>query len=245
VRWLFLLGVSIDLAGAALVGWSVYAQSGAERREEALSKLGSNFWIVLFREEEQAYVRAGLFLLGIGFALQLIGYVVGFGWPAGALALVLAIVVGGAAFFIGNKRAARAVPIQLSRPDDRPRIVDERAGFGVATLGDVLTYRRLYTERMKGRKLRRGLCIVHPQISGGSWVFACPECGRNHMNLATPGLATVFCSTCCREFPARFPANHNEIEWLLLKRQRPEERNWKLGQATEELSLEAVQPDPR
>jgi hypothetical protein len=46
MRWPFLFGVSIDLAGVAPVGWSVYAQSGAERREEALLKYGSNFWIV-------------------------------------------------------------------------------------------------------------------------------------------------------------------------------------------------------
>ena len=52
MRWLIIVGVSVDLAGAALVGWSVYAQSTAERREEALTRLGGNLWVILFREEE-------------------------------------------------------------------------------------------------------------------------------------------------------------------------------------------------
>jgi hypothetical protein len=234
MRWLFLLGVSIDLAGAALVGWSVYAQSGAERREEALAKFGSNFWIVLFREAEQAYVRVGLFLLAVGFALQLTAYVIGFGWPVGALALLVAMTVGGGAFFIGNRRAKRAAPLQLSRPDDRPRIGDERSGFGVATFKDVLTYRRLYANRIRGRKLQARQYVVRPQISDGNWIFRCPECGPSHVNRATPGLETVVCSTCSGEFPARFPEDYPQIERLLLERSNPRERNWKPGQPTED-----------
>jgi hypothetical protein len=240
MRWLFVLGVSIDLAGAALVGWSVYAQSGAERREEALTKFGSNFWIILFREEEQAYVKAGLYLLGLGFLLQLIGYVGGFGWPAGAVALLIAATAGGSAFLIGRNLAARAVPLELSRHEDKTRIGDERAGFGVATLQDVLTYRRLYAQRMLRRTLRSRPYIVRPHIAGGNWVFQCPECGSNYISLATPGLETVVCSSCSGEFPARFPANRAEIERVLLKRPKPDERHWKPGQSTEGLSLEAT-----
>jgi hypothetical protein len=237
MRWPVVLGVSIDLAGAALVGWSVYAQSAVERREEALTRLGGNFWVILFREEEQAYVRAGLSLLGIGFALQLIGYVTGFGWPAGAIALLVGLLAAGGAFLIGDKLAGRAVPLKLSRPGDRPGIGDERSNFGVETLEDVETLRRLYASRMHGWTLRRRMHIVRPEISGGDWVFRCPDCGPNHVNLATPGLGTVVCSTCSGEFPARFPANRVEIERLLLKREQPEERNWKPGQPTEELKL--------
>ena len=48
MRWLIIVGVSVDLAGAALVGWSVYAQSAAERREEALTRMGGNFWVTSF-----------------------------------------------------------------------------------------------------------------------------------------------------------------------------------------------------
>jgi hypothetical protein len=236
MRWLVVVGVSIDLAGAALVGWSVYAQSAVERREEAVTRFGGNFWVILFREEEQAYVRAGLSLLVLGFSLQLIGYVGGFGWPGGAAALLIALLVAGGAFFVGDKVAGRAVPLKLSRPDKRPAIGDERTNFGVETLQDVETLRHLYASRMHGKTLQPRQHIVRPEISGGNWIFRCPDCGPSNVNLATPGLKTVVCTSCFGEFPARFPTNRAEIERVLVERwAKPEERNWKVGQSTEEL----------
>jgi hypothetical protein len=49
--------LSLEIAGAVLVAWTVFARSPVENREEALTKFGSNFWIVLFREREQAYAQ--------------------------------------------------------------------------------------------------------------------------------------------------------------------------------------------
>jgi hypothetical protein len=237
MRWLFVIGISFDLAGAALVVWTISIRSPAETREEALSVFGSNFWIVLFREREQAHVRAGLGLLGLGFVLQLAGYVTGFSWPTRALALFVAAAVACAAFVIARTVSARTVPIELSRPEERDAIRDERYGFGLATFEDVLTWRRLYARRIHGRKLRRRQYIVSPRINGGSWTFRCPECGPNYYSLATPGLPTVVCSTCSGEFPARFPQDRAEIERLLLKRPKAENRTWE-GQTLEELRRE-------
>jgi hypothetical protein len=60
VEWLLVIGISFELAGAALLAWTIYSRSAAGNREEAVSVLGSNFWIIVFRDREQAYVRAGL-----------------------------------------------------------------------------------------------------------------------------------------------------------------------------------------
>jgi hypothetical protein len=142
---------------------------------------------------------------------------------------------GAGAFVVGNKVAAQAVPVKLSRSETQKRIGDERSGYGVATTQDVLVYRRLYAERMQGTRLRPRNYVVRPQISGGNWIFRCPDCGQSHASLATPGLETVVCSTCSGEFPARFPDDREEIERLLLARPNEAERNWQPGQSPAEL----------
>jgi hypothetical protein len=238
MRWLFVVGISLELAGAVLVAWAVYARSPAENRQEALSTLGSNFWIILFRERDQAYVRAGLIVLAIGFAVQLAGYLAGFSWPSWGLALLAAAATGGSAFVIAQKFASRAVPLELVRDEATDVIKDERHGFGVATLDDVLLFRKLVADRLYGRKLRRRVYIVSPRISAGVWTFSCPECGSNHWSVATPDLSTAVCSSCSGEFPARFPERRGEIERLLLARRDENKRNWQPGQAIDELRRE-------
>jgi hypothetical protein len=187
MEWLIVVGVSIDLAGAALIGWSVYKQSAAERREEAQTRWGGNLWVILFREEEQAYTRVGISLLVIGFTLQLFGYVGGLGRREGAVALAVAVLVAGAAFYGGRKWAGRSVPLKLSRSDERPGIGDERTNAGVETLQDVETLRSLRASRMSGTTLHRRPHVVMPEIGGGNWIFRCPDCRPNYVNLATPG----------------------------------------------------------
>jgi hypothetical protein len=230
MRWLFVIGLSLELAGAVLLAWSVYARSRVENRQEALSVLGSNVWVIIFRERDQAYVRAGLGVLAAGFIVQLAGYLTAFPWPSWALALLVAVATGGCAFWIARRFASRAVPLELVRHDTAHVIKDERHGYGVATLEDVQALRRFVADRLYGRKLHHGSHVVSPRISAGTWVFSCPDCGSNHWSVATPELPTAVCSSCSGEFPARFPGHRAEIEQLLLARPDPDKRNWQPGE---------------
>jgi hypothetical protein len=225
MEWLFVLGVTFDIAGAALVAWAIVARPPVENREEALTKFGANFWIVLFREREQAQVRVGLAVLGFGFLLQLIAYVVKFSWPKSGIAVVVAVAVLGGTFLVGRRLARLPIPQLVRQPVDHV-IGDERHLYGVATLEDVVAWRRLYADRLYGRPLQRRLHIVRPQISSGNWIFRCPDCGPGYVNPATPGLPTVVCSTCSGEFPAHFPDRRIEIENSLLEIPNPEQRTW-------------------
>ena len=67
MRWLFVIGLALDLAGATLIGWTIYSQTAAETREEVHMRWGGNFWVLLFRLREQAYVRVGMALVVVGF----------------------------------------------------------------------------------------------------------------------------------------------------------------------------------
>jgi hypothetical protein len=125
--------------------------------------------------------------------------------------------------------ATRAVPVRLLESwgsEGRDVIGDERRGWGLATIDDVLTMRDLYANRMHGKSLRHREYVVKPKISGGTWTFRCPDCGPNYSSVATPGLPTVVCSTCSGEFSATFPKDRIEIERLLLARPDVYKRNW-------------------
>jgi hypothetical protein len=120
VRWLFAIGLALDLAGAALIAWTIYSQTAAETREEAHTRWGGNFWLLLFRLREQAYVRAGMALVAAGFTLQLVGYLVDFGWPTGLLAGVVAVATAAVAFAAARRFADRAVPFDYAQELDLP-----------------------------------------------------------------------------------------------------------------------------
>jgi hypothetical protein len=233
MRWLFLIGVSLDIAGAALVAWAVASRPTAENREEALTKFGGNFWIILFREREQAQVRAGLAVLAIGFAFQFAGYLGQFSMPGRLLAALIGLAIAAMAF-VGARRLARRPLPQLRRMPIENVIADERHAYGVATLDDVLVWRLLYADRMEGKSLHERPHVVKPYINAGRWIFGCPDCGANHVNSATPGLPTVVCSTCSGEFPAQFPDDREAIEQELLMRPL-DERQWTPGEALSEL----------
>jgi hypothetical protein len=71
---LFIVGVSMDLAGAITIASAVLWQTRAETIEEAGGGFGTNLWVVLLRDREQAQAWFGVLLLGVGFVLQLVGH---------------------------------------------------------------------------------------------------------------------------------------------------------------------------
>jgi hypothetical protein len=126
-RWLFVLGASVDLAGAALIAWTIYSRTSAETREEARTRYGGNLWVILFREREQAYVRSGLALLALGFTCQLVGYLSRFRFPTWLFAAFVAVAVFLAALFVAKAIAERVVPLHYRSDVRLPEgIEDER-----------------------------------------------------------------------------------------------------------------------
>ena len=238
MRWLFLFGVSLEIAGAALVAWAIVSRPPAEPLEEALTKFGANFWVILFREREQAQVRVGLGVLSVGFLCQFLGFLGMFSGAGRVFAALAGLSIGAVAFFGGKRLARRPFP-ELHRTEGVDLIRDERHGYGLATLDDVVSYRQLYADRLYGRTLRPRPTHVEGFVASGNWVFACPDCGAIHVSLATPGLDTCVCSTCSGEFPIHFPSDRDEIERVLLKNPDPDRRNWKPGESLDGLQQNA------
>lgn len=168
MRWFFVLGLSLDLAGAAVIAWTIYSQTAAETREEARARWGGNFWVLLFRLREQAHVRAGMALLATGFTLQLVGYLIGFGWATGLLAGVAAVATAALAVVAARRLADRAVPLRYAQELGlAPGLEDERHIYVLRTLDDVETWRRLYAERFLGKpaETRAERALVQPSGS--------------------------------------------------------------------------------
>jgi hypothetical protein len=241
MRWLFVSGVSIDLAGALVIAGAVLSRTPAENREEATSRYDGNLWVIIMREREQSQVRIGVYLLGAGFVLQLAAYLWSFGDVSviGGIALALGLLAGG--FFAGRRLAAAAVPLRYhSVLDLPPGIEDERHGHRLADLAEVKTWRRLHGKHLAGRDpVRVNEPILEPRVNHGRWVVECPRC-RGSVMLATPGLDTVVCSgNCGLEYPVAFPGEREQIERVLLLRPR-ENRNWSAGETIDALRSENV-----
>jgi hypothetical protein len=74
MRWLFVTGISLDIAGAVLVLGAILQTRPSEIAEEAVSYVGYNEARLRARVQERSYAFAGAFLLVSGFMLQLVGY---------------------------------------------------------------------------------------------------------------------------------------------------------------------------
>lgn len=240
MTWLFIVGVSLELAGAVLVAWTVFSRNHAETREEAYSPLDANLWVVLFREREQAYVRAGFALLGGGFALQLAGYVSELKGDGRFAAPFLAAAVFGISLFVSRRIAERRVPVKHSPVDELPAgLEDERHGFRLQRLQDVAWWRQAWVSRVNDRTITPLDIELRPRVNAGRWLFDCPICrasGNHAASLVTPGLPTGVCLTCGAEFRMAFPPERGEIERILMLRPKPN-RNWD-GETPEELRAE-------
>jgi hypothetical protein len=82
---------------------------------------------------------------------------------------------------------------------------------------------------------------VQARILYGRWMADCPEC--NGANDVDPNEPVFLCTSC--GWPGMltrvlFPENSEAIEHELLKRPRPENRNWKPGESLLDLELERV-----
>ncbi|HXL43513.1 MAG TPA: hypothetical protein VN960_05580 [Gaiellaceae bacterium] len=240
VRWLFVLGLSLDIAGAVLVAFAVLGRTPGENRQEALSYYGANFWVVLIREREQARVRAGIFLIGGGFLLQLAGHLAGFAavWLFVAIACVGAL--GASAFLGGRWLADRAVPLRYYEDDelDLPDgVTDQRHAFRLRTKDEVETYERLYAEKMVGREIIQSEESVKAQISGGQWMAPCPRDESTYFGV-WPDRDRAVCSTCCISYRIEFPHGREQIERLLAMRPSEPDRRWEPGQTVEAVRAE-------
>src|SRR5438094_336459 len=140
MRWLFVAGVSLDLAGALLIAMAVLSRTPAENREEALTKFGGNLWVIIMREREQTQVRAGVTLLGAGFILQLTGYLRLFRGLSILEGIGLAIGVLTIAFVGGRQWSRSRAPLSYHSNLTQPLTIDdERHAANLADLKEVET----------------------------------------------------------------------------------------------------------
>ncbi len=242
MRWLFIAGVSADLAGAITIAAAVLWRTPAEIREEASGHWGTSLRVILLNEREQTQAWCGVGLLATGFVLQLLGYLAHFsgGELAGAAALSAAIILGG--FFAARAVAGRKVPLRFSdqpRPDE---ITDERGAYHLATLDDVRTYRRLNAKKILDKDPQLQTTSVRATINDNRWLAECPNCAGSVM-MVTPGIQTFVClGSCGNEYPVVFPDDREAIEELLLRQPR-QNRNWS-GETLEELRTKLAQASP-
>lgn len=154
MRWLLVVGVSLDLSGALLMASAVLGRSAGENREEATTRYDHNFWVVLIREREQSRVRVGALLLGLGFVLQAIGFLLGFGGLQIAVASLAAIATIAVAYAIGLCLAEARVPLKYHESLLLPAgIQDERHVYRLADEKEVHEWRRLHSLRILGHGL--------------------------------------------------------------------------------------------
>ncbi len=103
--WLFVIGISCEIGGAALVAGEIYFESA-----EAASMRGINYPTsdkpLKITFVGPAYTWVGGALLGFGFLLQLVGYVAA---SADLWFILVSVVALGLAFFGGRRIAERYV----------------------------------------------------------------------------------------------------------------------------------------
>lgn len=74
MRWLFVTGISLDIAGAMMVLGAILRSRPSEVAEEALQYTGYSEPRLRARVQERRYAFGGGALLVTGFALQLVAY---------------------------------------------------------------------------------------------------------------------------------------------------------------------------
>jgi hypothetical protein len=236
MRWLVVLGVSLDLAGALLVASAVIGQARAETREELTPRWGLNLWALMFRERERALVLNGVVLIVSGFLLQLVGYLWDFDswWPAG-LAAVGTVAAG---FGVTWWWAGRHVPLKYHAELDLPEgIEDERHHHHLRTKEEIRTWWELWASRMLDSELVESDEIVQARIAGGDWqTVSCPHCPSEPMP-AWPENERAFCPVCGVSYLVEFPDQWREIERLPLERSTTD-RNWEPWQTVDDLRRE-------
>lgn len=72
----------------------------------------------------------------------------------------------------------------------------------------------------------------------GRWVVDCPTC--NSAEQMQPKAAVFYCRECGHTGPVEWPENPAEIEEVLAKRPKRDNRNWRPGETLEALRLENV-----
>jgi hypothetical protein len=74
MRWLFVTGIALDIAGAVLVLGAILRARPKEVADEATAWTGYNSALARARVQEKRYAISGGALLVLGFTLQLVGY---------------------------------------------------------------------------------------------------------------------------------------------------------------------------
>jgi hypothetical protein len=236
-RWLFIVGLGFDLAGAAVIAWPIlYARRG-ELREEGTMRLGRNTWVIVARTREQRYVRFGVLLLGLGFLCQLVAHIADLsGIVQIGLGALVVLVVFGSALLISAWRANRGLPRYAQKSTRQGGIEEIRDLYQVRELSDVPLFWRIAA----GQELKRGDAIVDVYVSHGRWVADCP-CGGGMVG--SPELEEVACTDCATLYRVRFPdeRERQQIEALLIARPHKKNRNWRPGESVEDLRADNVQ----
>jgi hypothetical protein len=236
VHWLFILGLSLDIAGAILVALAVFGTPG-EGREAATARWNGNFWIVLIREREQMRVRAGVFLLGGGFVLQFAGYLASFESWRIPVAAAAGAGLGTLAYFVARGVADRFVPLKYHDDLDLPEgIEDQRHSYLLPTVDEIRTWWKLWSLRMLGREPRESDERIAAHIGHGRWLVDCPHC-PHYVLMAWPKNERAFCTGCGTTYLVDFPDDYAEVERILLFRS-VENRNWTPGETIAELRAE-------
>jgi hypothetical protein len=107
VRWLFVVGVSLDLAGATLVVWAFLRRTPEQLADETAPRYGLSPSALRGQSEEQMYAQSGVALLVAGFLCQLGGYLSRFHSTSIEWAILLAIGVVAVSVYFGARIAAR------------------------------------------------------------------------------------------------------------------------------------------
>jgi hypothetical protein len=107
MRWLFVVGASLDLGGAILVVWAFLRRTPESLADETAPRFGLSMSALRAQSEEQMYAQSGVALLFAGFFCQLAGYVSRFHSAGVGLAIVVAVAVFAVSVFAGWQVATR------------------------------------------------------------------------------------------------------------------------------------------
>jgi hypothetical protein len=218
MRWLTVIGLALDLAGAFVVAWPLLISSSSEIAATAATRLGSNPLVALGRRRERDLLRSGLVLIAVGFSFQLVAFVWGSFTPSErvlAACLAGAVVVACVVAVLLRTRQERLATWTARGAE---AILDQRDIYGVADRASVNAF--LDAARPQGYTFAGD---VPARIDGGRWVA---DCSCTSGMAAWPENERVACIDCGREYRATFPPDWPSIQEGLLKVDRPSNRTW-------------------